>query len=67
MKMSESEGTKRVEADRPRGWSLPTAGLLEIGPGVFISTMTVEDTWRRRHDIAARMRTKDHSDTTSGK
>jgi hypothetical protein len=64
--MPESELTKRAEAERRRDWSLPTTGLLEISPGVFISNMTVEDTWRRRRDAASRMLvTTDNRDSKS--
>jgi hypothetical protein len=36
-----------------RTWSLPTAGLLELAPGIFISRLTVEETWQRRRNIAS--------------
>jgi hypothetical protein len=62
--MPESELGKRADADPPRVWTLPTAGLLEISPGVFMSNMTVEDTWRRRREVASRVVTKDDLDTS---
>ena len=64
--MPESERTKPADAERRSSWSLPTAGLLEIGPGVFISTMTDEDTWQRRRQLASRMVVADQGESKSG-
>jgi hypothetical protein len=64
--MPESEPTKTTDPERRSSWSLPTAGLLEIGPGVFISTMTVEDTWQRRRQVAAKMVAADQGERKSG-
>jgi hypothetical protein len=62
--MPESERRERADADPPRVWTLPAAGLLEISPGVFMSNMTVEDTWRRRREVASRVVSKDDHDTS---